>query len=74
MSIIVYYIDIRTGDEDSVEFAKSPTKVMGVVARGGMKRIFGKKWEKRYRIVSVIDTERKADYLEDNENGGDELS
>lgn len=46
----VRYMNIRTGEEFVEEFAKYG-KLMGIAARMGMKRLYGSRWEKRYKIL-----------------------
>lgn len=46
----VRYMNLRTGEEFVEEFAKYG-KLMGIAARMGMKRLYGPKWEKRYKIL-----------------------
>ena len=46
----VRYMNIRTGEEFVEEFAKYG-RLMGVAARAGMKRLYGSKWERKYRIL-----------------------
>lgn len=51
-SVSVKYMDLRTGEEDTVVFTKYG-KLMGIAARMGMKRLYGSKWERRYKILFV---------------------
>lgn len=51
-SVRVKYIDLRTGEEETVELTKYG-KLMGIAARMGMKRLYGSKWERRYKILFV---------------------
>ena len=46
----VRYMNIRTGEEFTEEFAKYG-KLMGLAARLGMKRLYGSSWERKYRIL-----------------------
>ena len=46
----VRYMNIRTGEEFTEEFAKYG-RLMGVAARAGMKRLYGSSWERKYRIL-----------------------
>ena len=48
----VRYMNLRTGEEFTEEFARYG-KLMGPAAWMGMKRLYGPKWKKRYRIIHI---------------------
>lgn len=59
--ILVTYIDKRSGDEDIVQFARTPNSAKGEIAKRGMRRLFGKKWKLRYIIGNIADDDPKEE-------------
>ncbi len=73
MAILVTYVDLRTGDEQTEKFRSSAQMGIGESARRGMRNLYGKKWMKRYRIAHVTpigDDQRPVDDDDNADNSG----